>query len=139
VKIVAASVSVLLVGLFAAQASAVTGTTSLKNNAPVATPMGPPPQVFVISDGGTLSLDSTVTAFIGISMTLTVGTGTPSACYTNLPNGPPTFGGAAVAWTGQSSQPIAAGANYTLNITMAYMDANMKEQTIVLSPTGTAK
>lgn len=137
-KTVAATVSVLLLGLFAAQASAVTGTTSLKNNAPVSTPTGSTPQVYVISDDGTLSIDSTVTAFIGLSMTITVGDGTPQACYTNLPDGPPAPGGDPKKWTGQAPGGLTAGTQYSLKISMAYMDANMTQQTMAITVTGTA-
>jgi hypothetical protein len=124
-KTIAATVSVLLASLFAAQASAgtVVGNTTILQNVPTKVGFGP----YHISDDGNCSIDSSVLAFNSLTFSATDPNGNPVAGTVNLPNGNPTPGGGAVNWTGNLS-PVTVKGTYTVIVIMTFTDANRKQQ-----------
>jgi hypothetical protein len=82
---------------------------------------------WIISASGTVGIDSTVKNFNGLLYTVTNTTPTTYQGFTNLPNGPPTAGGAAVSWTG-TSNPLTVKDNYSVVCTMGYLDMNNMPQ-----------
>ncbi len=118
--VVLAVAALLVLSVGVAWAAVMGSTTNTMNSI---TKAGGKAGPWTISAGGTVGIDNTVKSFSGIQYSVTNTTPTTYYRFTNLPNGPPTVGGAAVAWTG-TTNPLTVPDNYSVVCTMKYVDAN---------------
>ncbi len=120
-------VGVLLLSGIAVAAGGVKGTTT--NSMTTITKAGGANGPWTISSTGNVGIDSTVTGFVGLRYNVEDSNTTQTFGFTNLPNGPPVAGGAAVAWTG-SVNGLTVADTYTAFCTMSYLDAAGVQQKI---------